>query len=125
MKFTSYNVIVKYIPAHYLCVKEQLTAGNVYNILVRIPKGKITTYGDIAKALGCPNASRAIGKILNKNPNPIVVPCHRVVMSNGKIGGYALGKARKKQLLKKEGVRFMKDDVYDFATCRTDLAKLS
>lgn len=125
MKSTSYSVIIKYFLAHYLCVKKQLTARKVYNMLVRIPEGKITTYGDIAKALGHPNASRAIGKILNKNPNPIVVPCHRVVMSNGKIGGYALGKARKKQLLKKEGVHFMDDDVYDFAACRTDLAKLS
>ena len=115
---------MKYVHAVYHCVKRQLKAGDVYNIVVRIPEGKITTYGDIAKVLGRPDASRAVGRILNKNPNPIVVPCHRVVMSNGNIGGYAFGKARKKDLLKKEGLRFMGDDMHDFAECRADLAKL-
>ena len=105
-------------------MQKQLKADDVYDILVRIPEGKVTTYGDIAQALGHPNASRAIGRILNKNPNPVVVPCHRVVMSDGNIGGYAFGKARKKELLKKEGVCFMGDSMDDFATCRADLAKL-
>ena len=76
-----------------------LKANDVYEVLVRIPEGRVTTYGDIARALGYPGASRAVGRILNMNPNPIVVPCHRVVMSNGRIGGYAFGKARKKKLL--------------------------
>lgn len=102
----------------------QLKASDVYDILVRIPEGKVTTYGDIAKALGHPGASRAIGRILNKNPNPIVVPCHRVVMSDGSIGGYAFGKARKKELLKKEGLRFSGDGIPDFARCRVQLEKL-
>lgn len=102
----------------------QLKASDVYDILVRIPEGKVTTYGDIAKALGHPGASRAIGRILNKNPNPIVVPCHRVVMSDGSIGGYAFGKARKKELLKKEGLRFSGDGIPDFARCRVELEKL-
>ena len=106
-------------------MQKQLKADDVYGILARIPEGKVTTYGDIAKALGHPNASRAIGRILNKNSNPVVVPCHRVVMSDGNIGGYAFGKARKRELLKKEGVRFMGDDMHDFAACRADLAKLS
>ena len=105
-------------------MQKQLKADDVYDMLARIPEGKVTTYGDIAKALGHPNASRAIGRILNKNPNPVVVPCHRVVMSDGNIGGYAFGKARKKELLKKEGVRFMGDDMHDFAACRADLQKL-
>jgi len=102
----------------------RLKAGDVYDILSRLPEGKVTTYGDIAQALGLPGASRAIGRILNKNPNPIIVPCHRVVMSDGNIGGYAFGKARKKELLKKEGLRFMGDCMHDFAECRADLAKL-
>ena len=105
-------------------VHKQLKANDVFDILVKIPKGKVTTYGDIAKILGHPGASRAIGRILNSNPNPIVVPCHRVVMSNGNIGGYAFGKIRKKELLKKEGLHFMRDDMHDFAGCRTNLAKL-
>src|SRR5437867_1508584 len=103
---------------------KQLKACDVYSILVRIPGGKVTTYGDIAKVLGHPRASRAIGRILNSNPYPIVVPCHRVVMSSGNIGGYAFGKTKKKELLKKEGLRFMGDNMHDFAGCRANLAKL-
>jgi methylated-DNA-[protein]-cysteine S-methyltransferase len=102
----------------------QLKARDVYDILVKIPEGKVTTYGDIAKTLGHPNASRAIGRILNKNPDPIMVPCHRVVMSDGSIGGYAFGKATKKELLKKEGLRFTGDTIPDFANYRVTLAKL-
>jgi len=102
-----------------------LKASDVYGILRRIPEGKITTYGDIAKALGCPGASRAVGRILNKNPRPFVVPCHRVVMSNGDIGGYAFGKTMKKELLTKEGLRFSDGMVENFARCRVDLASLS
>ncbi|MDN5847397.1 MAG: MGMT family protein [Candidatus Nitrosocosmicus sp.] len=79
---------------------------DVYSMLLTIPKGKVSTYGDLAKALGNPAASRHIGKILSKNPNPIKVPCHRVVMSNGKIGGYAFGTQKKKELLQNEGVIF-------------------
>ena len=79
---------------------------DVYNMLLTIPKGKVSTYGDLAKALGNPAASRHIGRILSKNPNPIKVPCHRVVMSNGKIGGYAFGTQKKKELLQNEGVIF-------------------
>lgn len=105
--------------------KQMLKAGDVYDILRRIPEGKITTYGDIAKALGCPGASRAVGQILNKNPDPVIVPCHRVVMSDGSIGGYAFGKTMKKELLAKEGLRFADGVVENFARCRVDLASLS
>ena len=106
-------------------MKNQLKASDVYDILVRIPEGKITTYGDIAKALGRPGASRAVGRILNKNPNPIIVPCHRVIRSDGSIGGYALGgKTMKKELLAKEGLGFVGDSMSDFAKCRVVLEKL-
>jgi len=83
-----------------------INSEDVYNMLLTIPKGKVSTYGDLAKALGNPAASRHVGRILSKNPNPIKVPCHRVVMSNGKIGGYAFGTQKKKELLQKEGVIF-------------------
>ena len=105
-------------------MKKQLKADDVYDLLVSIPEGKITTYGDIAKALGRPGASRAIGRILNKNPNPVVVPCHRVVMSDGSIGGYAFGIERKKELLTKEGLRFMGERMDDFVKSRVALEKL-
>jgi methylated-DNA-[protein]-cysteine S-methyltransferase len=83
-----------------------INSEDVYSMLLTIPKGKVSTYGDLAKALGNPSASRHVGRILSKNPNPVKVPCHRVVMSNGKIGGYAFGSKKKKELLQKEGVIF-------------------
>jgi methylated-DNA-[protein]-cysteine S-methyltransferase len=104
--------------------RQSLMARDVYDVLVQIPEGKVTTYGDIARALGHPGASRRVGRILNKNPNPIVIPCHRVIMSDGNIGGYAFGKVRKKELLKKEGLCFIGDRTADFAKCRIELKKL-
>lgn len=73
-------------------------------MLLKIPIGKVTTYGDIARAAGCPRGARAVGRILNVNPNPITVPCHRVVKSDGRIGGYAYGVRRKQDILRKEGI---------------------
>ena len=93
---------------------QRLKASDVYDIVAQIPEGKVTTYGDIARALGHPGASRAIGRILNRNPNPITTPCHRVIKSDGKLGGYAFGKIRKKELLKKEGLCFIGDSAAEF-----------
>ncbi|MDP8889299.1 MAG: MGMT family protein [Thermoproteota archaeon] len=101
-----------------------LKASHVYNIVSQIPEGKVTTYGDIARALGHPRASRVIGRILNNNPNPIVTPCHRVIKSDGNIGGYAFGKVRKKELLKKEGLCFIGDSTAELAKYRIPLQKL-
>jgi len=92
---------------------------DVYELLLRIPAGTVSTYGDIAKALGNPLASREIGKILGRNPNPIGIPCHRIVMSNGKVGGYIYGRNRKKELLENEGISFTNDSVNDFERVRT------
>lgn len=91
---------------------------DVYDLLLKIPAGKVSTYGDLARALGNPSASRAIGRILGENPEPIKVPCHRVVMSNGRIGGYAYGTARKRQLLEKEGVSLTNGIVQNFKNVR-------
>ena len=87
---------------------------DVYDLLLKIPVGNVTTYGDLARALGNPLASREIGRILGKNPNPIKVPCHRVVMSDGKVGGYVHGSDRKRELLEKEGITFTNEIVNDF-----------
>ena len=96
-----------------------ISSEDIYSMLLTIPKGKVSTYGDLAKALGNPAASRHVGKILSKNPNPIKVPCHRVVMSNGKIGGYAFGTEKKKELLQNEGVIFADDHrVNEFSKVR-------
>jgi len=74
----------------------------VYEIVKKIPKGKTLTYKKIAKISGYPKAWRAVGNVLNKNQNP-KVPCHRVIRSNGKIGGFNRGAKKKIALLEKEG----------------------
>jgi methylated-DNA-[protein]-cysteine S-methyltransferase len=68
-----------------------------------VPFGQVTTYGALAAKIGKPRAARAIGGAMNRNPIPIVLPCHRVVGSNGKLVGYAGGLDRKEQLLRLEG----------------------
>ena len=86
----------------------------VYKLLRKVPKGKVTTYGEIARAMGV-RAYRAVGQALRCNPNPIVVPCHRVVRSNGELGGFALGPKKKKSLLISEGVAIEAFQVKDLA----------
>lgn len=90
----------------------------VYDLLLKIPAGKVSTYGDLAKALGNPLASRQVGRILGRNPNPIKVPCHRVVMSDGKVGGYFYGSNRKRELLEQEGISFTDEIVSNFKKIR-------
>ncbi len=75
----------------------------VWNLTKKIPKGKVTTYKIIAKKLKT-KTYRAVGNALNKNPYWPKVPCHRVVKSDGSLGGFAKGKKEKIKLLKKEGV---------------------
>jgi methylated-DNA-[protein]-cysteine S-methyltransferase len=69
----------------------------------RIPYGQVATYGEVARDIGRPRASRATGNALGANPIPIVVPCHRVVRSGGVLGNYGGGPERKEQLLALEG----------------------
>lgn len=75
---------------------------NVLEATARIPFGATVTYGELAERIGRPEASRAVGGALGKNPVPIVVPCHRVVRSDGSVGGYTAGTGYKKQLLELE-----------------------
>ncbi|MEJ6122843.1 MGMT family protein [Vibrio sp. 2-Bac 85] len=74
-----------------------------YDLLRQIPKGKVVTYADIAHQLGG-KAYQAVGNAMANNPDVIVVPCHRVVNSNGAIGKYALGTEKKIALLQEEGI---------------------
>jgi len=74
----------------------------VYKVVKKIPKGSILTYKEVAKKAGKPLASRAVGNILNKNHDP-KIPCHRVIRSDGKIGGYNRGIKKKKDILRSEG----------------------
>ena len=71
--------------------------------LARVPYGKVTTYGALATKAGRPRAARAVGTVMNRNPVPIVLPCHRVVGSTGSLVGYAGGLDRKRTLLELEG----------------------
>jgi len=73
--------------------------------LARVPYGDLTTYGALAQRAGAPKAARAVGTAMNRNPLPIVLPCHRVVGSTGKLVGYAGGLERKESLLRLEGAR--------------------
>ncbi len=75
----------------------------VYEIIRKIPKGKTTTYKAIAEKLK--TSPRAVGQALKANPNPIKVPCHRVIHKDGRIGGYKLGVKKKIELLKREGFK--------------------
>ncbi len=99
----------------------------VWEACRKIPPGKVTTYGELARALGT-KAYRAVGNALNKNPYGAwgwvggpkeqssleLVPCHRVVKSTGEIGGFAFGDERKIELLKKEGVEIKEGKVLNF-----------
>ncbi len=85
----------------------------VYKKLLEVPQGMVTTYGELAKAVGLNNGQRVIGRIMNKNLYPVIVPCHRVIQSDGKIGGYAWGEKIKINMLSKEGVNFKNGKIID------------
>ncbi len=86
----------------------------IYKKLLQVPRGKITTYGELSKAVGLRNGQRVIGRIMNKNPYPVIIPCHRVVNSNGQIGGYAYGPDVKTNMLNKEGIEIQNGKILDF-----------
>jgi AraC family transcriptional regulator, regulatory protein of adaptative response / methylated-DNA-[protein]-cysteine methyltransferase len=75
----------------------------IWRALLEIPHGQTTTYGELAKKAGCHGAARAVGQAVGSNPVAVLVPCHRVVASDGSLGGYAWGPARKRALLRAEG----------------------
>lgn len=79
----------------------------VWRVTQNIPYGTLKTYGWIAKRLGRPNFSRAVGRALAQNPFPIIIPCHRVIKGNGELGGYSApgGVSFKAELLKLEGIQ--------------------
>lgn len=84
----------------------------VYAATKLIPAGKVATYGQIARIIGSPKSSRAVGMSLGKNTDTKKVPCHRVVASDGSLTGYAFGGVNaKKNILEKEGVKFIGNKV--------------
>jgi|TARA_B100001142_G_C14180217_1_gene595833 methylated-DNA-[protein]-cysteine S-methyltransferase len=78
----------------------------VWNYLKKIPKGKVKSYKDVAKGIGKPKAYRAVANAIGKNPYPPQIPCHRVIRSDGKLGGYSGngGIKEKRRLLKSEKI---------------------
>ena len=83
----------------------------VWAELLKIPYGKTKSYQEIAEAIGNTNAQRAVGSACNKNPNLLIIPCHRVVSKTGKLTGFACGVDRKEQLLKLESNRGFQDNL--------------
>lgn len=89
----------------------------VYRVISKVPKGKVTTYKEVALALDT-KAYQAVGQALRRNEKPIIIPCHRVVASNGEIGGFAgktdpnsLSVKRKIRLLRNEGIEIKKNKI--------------
>ncbi len=77
----------------------------VWETLLKIPMGQLTTYGTIAHRIGNPNASRAVGTAIGSNPVAFLIPCHRVIQSSGAFGGYMWGETRKTAIIGWEGAR--------------------
>src|SRR5207237_258311 len=75
----------------------------LYGDAAAVPAGQVVAYGEIARRIGQPHGSRAVGQALRHNPVPIVIPCHRVIAAGGRIGGYTGGLGIKRKLLRLEG----------------------
>ena len=85
-----------------------------YEALKKVPKGKVITYAGLARMVGRPKAHRAVGSAMNKNPYAPQVPCHRLVKSNGDLGGFATDIKVKIKRLQKEGVVVSDNKIVDF-----------
>jgi len=79
-----------------------LFEAKVYKAVLNIPLGQVRSYKWVAKKAGSPAAVRAVGQALKRNPYPLIIPCHRVIRSDNKVGGYAFGLKQKKLLLRLE-----------------------
>ncbi|MEG9884584.1 MAG: bifunctional helix-turn-helix domain-containing protein/methylated-DNA--[protein]-cysteine S-methyltransferase [Hyphomicrobiales bacterium] len=88
-----------------LCLRATPFQLKVWEALLKIPMGALTTYGKIAEAIGQPNASRAVGGALGSNPVAFLIPCHRVIRKSGEIGGYMWGPERKRVMIAWEGAQ--------------------
>ncbi len=96
------------------------TFEKVYAAVRLIPRGSVATYGQVAEAIGNKRLSRVVGYALHVNPEPGVIPCHRVVMKDGSVcKGFAFGgEGRQAELLKAEGVAFLDGTHVDMERCR-------
>jgi len=94
----------------------------VYDIIRKIPYGRVSTYAAVARAIGYPRAARAVGNALNKNPYAPHVPCHRIVKSNGDVGGFARGQKAKENMLKQEGIKIKQGKIFNFCNIFYDFS---
>jgi len=85
-----------------------------YYLVRQIPKGKVSTYGAVAKALGNKGYARAVGKYMNKNPDANTMPCFKIVKSDGSLGGFGLGIEDKIRRLRKDGITVKNEKIVDF-----------
>jgi O-6-methylguanine DNA methyltransferase len=93
-------------PRVRVVLPEEGFSARVWREIAKIPRGQVSTYARVAKALRRPTAYRAVGQACGRNPVPLVVPCHRVVATGGGLGGFAGDLRWKRRLLELEGVRF-------------------
>lgn len=95
------------IPEVPLLINEEISEFTklVWEKLLEVPYGSIVSYGDLAESLGKPNAARAVGNAVGQNDIPIFIPCHRVIMSDGAIGGFSCGIKWKEYLQKLEKIK--------------------
>lgn len=91
---------------------------DVFAACQQIPCGSVATYADLAQAIGRPKAYRAVGNALTTNRNTQTIPCHRVVRSDGAVGGYAFGLAKKIARLQEEGLVIVDGVIQDFQNSR-------
>jgi len=96
------------------------TFERIYAAVRAIPRGKVASYGQVALLAGNPRWARVVGYALHRNPEPGVIPCHRVVMADGRVApGFAFGgPGAQRALLEAEGVRFLDEETVDMAACR-------
>lgn len=94
----------------------KLDRDKIYELTRQIPVGRVTTYGALAKSVGHPKAARGVGMLMHVNPDAPRTPCHRVVRSDGTIGGYGStkGVVQKIERLKAEGVEVLNGRIVDF-----------
>lgn len=95
-----------------------MTAEKLFALVKLVPEGRVTTYGALARALGCPRGARQVGRLLHTNRTPIVVPCHRVVFRDGSLSSAFAhgGENIQREWLEREGVPFNGDRV-DISAC--------
>ncbi len=92
----------------------------IWEVLLRIPQGRLLRYGQVAALAGRPRAARAAGSACGANPVPFLVPCHRVIAHHGQLGGFGLGLALKKTLLQREGIDLQRLAEYEIPDSMTE-----